>query len=64
MSRTKRTVHSLLKTLPENCTLDEVQYHLYVLQKIQRADHQADTGQVTGHADVIRMVEKLQITQP
>lgn len=35
MSTAKQEVESLLKTLPEDCTLEDVQYHLYVIEKIQ-----------------------------
>lgn len=32
----KRTVSKLLKELPDNCTFEDIQYHLYVLQKIEK----------------------------
>lgn len=43
MSTAKREVETLLKTLPEDCTLEDVQYHLYVIEKIQRGVNRADT---------------------
>jgi len=36
MQTTKQEVSELLKRLPDDCTLEDVQYHLYVLQKIGR----------------------------
>ena len=36
MSNTKQQVESLLHKLPENCSLEDVQYHLYVLDKVRR----------------------------
>lgn len=36
MNTTKEEVRSLLQRLPENCTLEDVQYHLYVIEKVQR----------------------------
>ncbi len=35
MSTAKQQVESLLHKLPENCTLEDIQYHLYVLDKVR-----------------------------
>jgi ribosomal protein S20 len=43
MSTAKDDVQSLLKTLPDECTLEDVQYHLYVMEKIQRGIQRAAT---------------------
>lgn len=43
MNTTKSEVESLLKRLPDDCTLDDVQYHLYVLEKIRRGIERSDT---------------------
>ncbi len=32
----KQQVELLLNKLPENCSLEEIQYHLYVLDKVRR----------------------------
>ncbi len=32
----KQEVRSLLQKLPNNCTLEDIQYHLYVIEKINR----------------------------
>ena len=31
----KQDVQSLLQKLPDNCSLEDIQYHLYVLEKVQ-----------------------------
>lgn len=36
MNTAKAEVESLLKTLPENCSLEDIEYHLYVLKKVKR----------------------------
>ena len=36
MSAAKQEVEALLKKLPDECTLEDIQYHLYVVEKIQR----------------------------
>jgi hypothetical protein len=36
MSNAKQQVESLLHKLPDNCSLEDIQYHLYVLDKVRR----------------------------
>jgi len=43
MNTAKDEVKSSLKRLPDNCTLEDVQYHLYVIEKIQRGIERADS---------------------
>jgi predicted transcriptional regulator len=49
---TKQVVRELLDRLPEDCTMDEVLYHLYVLQAVQAGVVDADAGRVVPHAEV------------
>ena len=35
MNTAKDEVRELLSKLPENCSLEDIQYHLYVIEKIQ-----------------------------
>ena len=42
MQTAKQEVGKLLNNLPEDCTLDDIQYHLYVLQKINRGLRDAE----------------------
>lgn len=47
MSATKQEVQALLEKLPEDCSLEDVQYHLYVIEKVQRGIQAAnDHGSV------------------
>lgn len=41
MSTAKHEVELLLRKLPENCSLEDIQYHLYVLDKVQRGLQEA-----------------------
>lgn len=50
----KQAVLKLLEQLPEEATLEEIQYHLYVLQKIGAGQDAVDTGNVIPHEDVMR----------
>jgi hypothetical protein len=36
MSTAKRDVESLLSKLPDNSSVEDIQYHLYVLDKVRR----------------------------
>lgn len=43
MQTAKQEVASLLKRLPEGSSLEDVQYHLYVIEKIRRGLERAET---------------------
>ncbi len=48
MSATKQEVQALLNNLPDDCSLEDVQYHLYVIGKVQRGIKAAnDHGSVS-----------------
>ena len=46
MPTAKQEVKELLDQLPEDCELEDIQYHLYVLQKVQRGLEDAKQGKV------------------
>ncbi len=50
----KAAVLKLLEQLPEGATLEDIQYHLYVLQKIKAGQEAVGNGQVIPHEDVMR----------
>jgi predicted transcriptional regulator len=58
MSTTKKEVSNLLNRLPDDCTLEDVQYHLYVLQKIERGLKDAKEGRVYTQEEVEQMMSK------
>jgi hypothetical protein len=43
MVRAKDEVAALLRKLPDDCSLEDIQYHLYVLEKVRRGLESADT---------------------
>ena len=43
MSTAKEQVESLLNRLPEDCSLEDIQYHLYVIEKVHQGLEAADT---------------------
>ena len=42
MNTAKKKVESLLSKLPDNCSLEDVQYHLYVIKKVLHGLEVAD----------------------
>jgi predicted transcriptional regulator len=36
MNTTKEKVQSLLNQLPDDCSIEDIQYHLYVIEKVSR----------------------------
>jgi hypothetical protein len=57
MSNAKQQVESLLQNLPENCSLEDIQYHFYVLEKVRRGLDEAQQGTVT-QADAEKHLSK------
>jgi predicted transcriptional regulator len=58
----KQTVRDLLDRLPDDCSLEDVQYHLYVLQSIERGRADVDAGRTVSHEDVARELRKKWLT--
>ncbi len=58
MNTAKSEVESLLRRLPEDCTLEDVQYHLYVVEKIRRGVELADTQGTLTQEEVERRLSK------
>ena len=42
MNIAKDKVRSLLDQLPDNCTFEDIQYHIYVVEKIKRGIERAE----------------------
>ena len=54
----KEKVRELLDRLPDDCSLDDVLYHLYVLEKIDRGAQQLDADQKVPHEKVAEELRK------
>ena len=52
MPATKQRVRNLLERLPDDCSLDDVVYHLYVMQKVEAGLADAAAGRLIPH-DVV-----------
>jgi hypothetical protein len=49
MQTAKQEVETLLQHLPEDSTLEDIQYHLYVLEKIKRGQDDIANGRSCSH---------------
>lgn len=50
MSQMKNQAIEMIRSLPDDCTLEDIQYHLYVRQKVERGLRAADEGKVVSQA--------------
>lgn len=58
MSTVKDEVKSLLEKLPDDCTYEDVQYHLYVVEKIRRGIDRANKEGTVPQNEVERKFKK------
>ncbi|MCP4698374.1 MAG: hypothetical protein GY862_16205 [Gammaproteobacteria bacterium] len=58
MNTAKQEVHSLLQNLSDDCTLEDVQYHLYVIGKIEKSIRRAEKEGVIPHEEAERRLDK------
>ena len=58
MSTTKAEVMALLDKLPDDCSLEDVQYHLYVVEKIRRGIERAEKEGALSQNEVERKFTK------
>lgn len=58
MIKAKEEVAKLLSRLPDDCTLEDIQYHIYVMQKIQKGLEDFENGNTYTHEEVIKLMEK------
>jgi predicted transcriptional regulator len=48
----KQAVRALLDRLPDDCRVEDVLYHLYVLQAVERGQADVAAGHVISHEEV------------
>ncbi len=51
MNSPKAEVATMLKALPKDASLEDIQYHLYVLEKVKRGLGRAETESAIPHED-------------
>lgn len=58
MSTAKDDVKALLDKLPDDCSLEDIQYHLYVVEKINKGIERANQEGTLSQDDVERKLAK------
>ena len=58
MQTAKDQVREILEVLPEDASYEDIQYHIYVRQQIERGVADAEAGRVVSHAEVMKRLEK------
>ena len=58
MSTAKRDVEQLLNKLPDDCSVEDIQYHLYVLDKVRRGLEDARENGTIPQDEVERRLSK------
>jgi hypothetical protein len=58
MSNTKEKVAAMLRKLPEDCTIEDIQYHLYVMEKVRQGLKIADTQGILKQEEVEDILSK------
>jgi predicted transcriptional regulator len=58
MESAKQQVEKILEMLPEDASLEDIQYHIYVRQKIEQGIADADAGRVLSHEEVKKRLAK------
>ena len=55
---TKQAVRALLDRLPDDCSVEDVLYHLYVLQAVERGRAEVAAGRTIPHEEVDRAMRQ------
>ena len=51
MSNPKAEARSMIEGLPEDASIEDIQYHLYVLEKVKRGIGRVETEGAISHED-------------
>jgi predicted transcriptional regulator len=54
----KEAVRALLERLPDDCSLEEILYHLYVVQQVEAGLADAEAGRLIPHEKVQKELER------
>ncbi len=54
----KEEIINLIEELPDDATLEDIQYHLFVKQKLLRAEEQIKEGKTIPHEEVMEKARK------
>ena len=58
MSTLKDNIAEMIHQLPEDSTLEDIQYHLYVLEKVKRGVERAESEGTLSHTEAKQRLGK------
>ncbi|WP_411725796.1 hypothetical protein [Methyloglobulus sp.] len=58
MNTAKDEIQSLLQKLPDDCTFEDIQYHLYVIEKLRKGIERAESEGVVSQEEVEKRLSK------
>ena len=58
MSSVKEKVQIMVNDLPHDCTIEDIQYHIYVIAKIQNGIHDLENYKMLSHKEAKNKMQK------
>jgi len=58
MVAVKQEAQDMIQNLPDNCTYEDIQYHLYVAEKIKNGIDRAENGETSPHQSAKQRMAK------
>lgn len=58
MNTIKQKIESILNQLPDDCSIEDIQYHLYVFEKVRQGFKVADTDNPLRQEEVEGLLNK------
>jgi predicted transcriptional regulator len=58
MNAIKEEAIRLIQSLPDDCSLEEIQYHLYVIQKVERGLAAINEGRIVSQEEAERRIAR------
>lgn len=58
MSQAKQAALRMIEALPEDCTYEDILYHLYVQEKIARGLADAEAGRIVSQEEAERRIRE------
>ena len=58
MVAVKQEAQEMIQNLPDNCTYEDIQYHLYVVEKEKNGITRAEEGELSSHQDAKERMSK------
>lgn len=58
MNSTKQKVQTMLNKLPDDCSIEDIQYHLYVLEKVRQGLTASDPKEKITQEEVEGLLSK------